>query len=230
MYVEGWTALAPGEVTVPDDFVGPERDGMPHPIAAVAARALIAELPASGAAFEVAGGGKMFGVLVVEGDRGELGFLRAFSGMLGRRWIVPGFVPPLFDVDELDAFWPAGEAELDAMTRVIAELEGDARRSMIERRRARSRELWARIHASYRIADRRGRVRTLAELFAPSLPPSGAGDCVAPKLLGAAHRAGLRPVALAELWWGLRVGDRTHGSFHAPCDAKCGPILAHMLA
>ena len=182
-----------------------------------------------GVDFMVAGAGKMFGVLVVVDDRGQRGFLRGFSGMVGQQWTVPGFVPPLFDATLLDTFWPRGEAEIGVMTRAIERLEGPAREQLVAKRRAHSQALWKQIQATYRIADASGRVRTNMELFAPRIPPGGAGDCAGPKLLGAAYRHGLRPQALAEVWWGATMAERTHCSFHAPCEIKCGPILAHML-
>jgi tRNA pseudouridine32 synthase/23S rRNA pseudouridine746 synthase len=85
----------------------------PHPLARRAAEQLKVEL-AGGLAHELglAEDGKMFGVLVVADRDGRIGFLRGFSGMVRGRWDLAGFVPPTFDVDARDAFWPAGECEL----------------------------------------------------------------------------------------------------------------------
>ncbi len=237
MDVEGWAPLVGDTAALPQRFVAPAPDGTPHPIAADAARELLRALASGELArdidFHSPGAGKMFGVLVVVDEEGEPGVLRGFSGMIGQRWHAPGFVPPLFDADALATFWPAGELEVDAMTQAIAALEGSERAAMIARRRARSRELWARIQTHYRIADARGRVRTNAELFAPAVPPGGAGDCAGPKLVAAAYRHGLHPRALAEVWWGAAGsgqggGERVQGTFHPPCARKCGPILRHM--
>jgi tRNA pseudouridine32 synthase/23S rRNA pseudouridine746 synthase len=98
-------------------------------------------------------------------------------------------------------------------------------------RTALSRELLPAIQGTYAFANARGEVRALRELFAPAEPPAGAGDCAAPKLLADAYVKGLRPIALAEFWWGAppRTGDRRSGSFYAACQGKCPPILAHML-
>jgi len=239
MDVEGWAPLSCEADALPQRFVAPAADGTPHPLAARAARELAQALDARQLAVDIdfhgPGAGKMFGVLVVTDARGEPGVLRGFSGMIGQRWHAQGFVPPLFDAAALATFWPAGELEVDAMTHAIAELDGAERAAMVARRRERSRELWARIQTHYRVADAHGRVRTNAELFAPAVPPGGAGDCAGPKLIAHAYRHGLRPLALAELWWGAPSSgpggaDRTHGSFHPPCTTKCGPILRHMLA
>ena len=69
----------------------------------------------------------------------------------------------------------------------------------------------------------------MKDLFAPAMPPGGAGDCAAPKLFGHAQRAGLRPLALAEFWWGTPParpagGDRASTTRHAGASAgRCWP-------
>lgn len=108
----------------------------------------------------------------------------------------------------------------------------DAARAAIETKRAdESRALMKQVHDSYVIASYRGERRALRELFAPGEPAGGAGDCAGPKLLGEAYRRGLRPIALAEVWWGPppATGGRHAGVFYPSCRGKCGPILPHML-
>lgn len=98
-------------------------------------------------------------------------------------------------------------------------------------RAARSCELLDLVHAGYRIDNARGECRSLRELFAPAVPPGGSGDCAAPKLFAHALRARLRPIALAEFWWGAPPvdGSRVHGRYYPSCRGKCGPVLRHML-
>ena len=165
------------------------------------------------------GNGKMFGVLLVVAPDGTPGYLRAFSGMVAGQWVVDGWSPPAYDAAARDAVWIPGEAEL-------YDLGADD-----EARTARSRELLPAIQNTYHFANARGEVRALRDLFAPKEPPGGAGDCAAPKLLAQAYAQGLRPLALAEFWWGAppRTGDRRAGSFYPACQGKCPPILAHML-
>ena len=108
----------------------------------------------------------------------------------------------------------------------------DARRAEIEHLRAeRSRQLWQRIAYNYVIPNARGEERPLGELFAPEPPPGGAGDCAAPRLLGHAYRHGLRPLALAEFWWGAPplTGERHAGAYYPACRGKCGGVLPYML-
>src|SRR5688572_29135207 len=116
----------PGEL--PARLPSPFDEGLPHPLARRAAKQLKAELergrPLDITALREAHGGKMMGILVVARASGRIGFLRGFSGMLQGRWEVPGFVGPVFDADDRAAFWPDGEAELDAYERRLDELAG----------------------------------------------------------------------------------------------------------
>jgi len=63
------------------------------------------------------------------------------------------------------------------------------------------------------------------------LPPSGAGECCAPKLLQYAFQHGLKPLALAEFWVGASPANelRREGHFYAPCSGRCVPILRFMM-
>jgi tRNA pseudouridine32 synthase/23S rRNA pseudouridine746 synthase len=103
----------------------PSPFGEAHALARAAAAQLRRELDDGLAAqLSLAEDGKMFGVLVVE-DHGRIGFLKGFSGMVRGQWQLAGFVPPTFDVDARDAFWPAGECELATLGAQITQLERD---------------------------------------------------------------------------------------------------------
>lgn len=74
----------------------------------------------------------------------------------------------------------------------------------------------------------------LCEIFAPTsqhVPPAGAGECAAPRMLQYAYLHGLRPVTMAEFWFGRSPGDviRRDGEFYPACRGKCLPILNFML-
>jgi tRNA pseudouridine32 synthase/23S rRNA pseudouridine746 synthase len=70
----------------------------------------------------------------------------------------------------------------------------------------------------------------LEEIFKGN-PPAGAGECAAPKLLHFAFKHELKPIAMAEFWWGQSPkGEmRKHQQFYPACTGKCEPILKHML-
>lgn len=69
----------------------------------------------------------------------------------------------------------------------------------------------------------------LRSLFAGAPLAGGTTDCVIPKLLEAANTARIRPVALAEAWWGPTLNGRKHGDVQYPCERRCQPLLGHLL-
>ena len=86
----------------------------------------------------------------------------------------------------------------------------------------------------YVMLNAKGMRRTLIDIFTRfngTLPPAGAGDCCAPKLLQFAYAHNLRPVSLAEFWLGAPPPTevRRHLQFYPPCRSKCYPILQFML-
>ena len=105
--------------------------------------------------------------------------------------------------------------------------------SLKSRRKAMSEALQEHIFRLFVVVNARGERRDLVEVFKPlgTLPPAGAGECCAPRLLNYAFNNRLRPVCMAEFWWGASpVGEvRHHGHFYPACRSKCKPILEFML-
>ena len=101
------------------------------------------------------------------------------------------------------------------------------------RRKQMSEALQERIFRLFVVSNARGERQDLVEVFKPlgTLPPAGAGECCAPRLLNYAYNNGLSPVCMAEFWWGRSpVGEvRHHGHFYPACRSKCKPILDFML-
>lgn len=59
----------------------------------------------------------------------------------------------------------------------------------------------------------------------------GSGDCCLPKLLNFAFKHNLKPLALAEFWWGRqpRQEIRQHGNLYPACQSRSFEILEHQL-
>ena len=162
----------------------------------------------------------MLGVLEVEDEAGEVGFLYAFSGTVGGRARVPGFVPPIFDLTEPEGYFRQREAEISAMPAG-------------PERAAASAELQGWIFEQYRVSNARGETLSIREVFARRglVPPGGTGDCAAPKLLQYAYDHHLTPIAMGEFWYGASPAAevREQGRFYPSCTGKCGPLLSFML-
>lgn len=219
--------------SLPTVFPTPFRQGAPHPVAGRAAIQLQAHLRAHLPDEVVHGplGGKMFGVLVVVDGRGRPGALWGFAGMIRGRRTWPGFVPPACDQAAYDTLWRTEGRQVEALNDAIEAATEDERAALIQRQQAYSQALLPKLQDTYRLRNARGETRTLEALFRPRPIPGGAGDCAAPKLLQYAHRHGLRPIALAEFWWGdpTPAGGRHHGVFYPACRGKCAKLLPFML-
>lgn len=101
-------------------------------------------------------------------------------------------------------------------------------------RKQRSAALQKRLFDEYQFLNAKGERQSLLDIFSPEngvVPPAGAGECAAPKLLHYAFKNGLKPIAVAEFWWGASPKSevRKHGQFYPACRGKCEPILGHML-
>ena len=106
--------------------------------------------------------------------------------------------------------------------------------SMKEKRHADSEDLQKWLFSNFRLLNARGESRSLSEIFADTpikIPPSGAGECCAPKLLQTAYLRGWQPIAIAEYWYGKPKGGelRIHGEHYPACRGKCLPVLNWML-
>lgn len=265
--------------------------------------------------------GKMFGVLVCQDEKGNLGYLWGVSGKLADSNLHDKFVPPVFDMLTQDSFFKQEEAILNQYNRKIEQLEQsqelidakeslqqteveaktdilrqkkriktlkkerDAKRKSFENlspkeieqlefelseeskkesillkkmtkywnltvesrklkveslqkeiddlkleRATKSSELQQKLFEQYKFLNISKETKSVGEIF-DNNPPAGAGECAAPKLLHYAFKHNLKPIALAEFWWGQSPKSevRKHKQFYPACRSKCEPILAHML-
>ncbi|PWS26828.1 pseudouridylate synthase [Pedobacter yonginense] len=186
--------------------------------------------------------GKMFGVLVVRNQNQEVGFLAAFSGKLAGRNQHTHFVPPVFDLLTENSFLNVGMEALTKMNEEIKDLEEqetpqtDPQILQLKKaRKAYSVALQNRIFEHYHFLNQAGEEKNLIEIFQNigyKNPPAGAGECAAPKLLQYAFQHNMKPIAMAEFWWGQSPKSNfwKHGHFYPCCKEKCEPIFKHMLA
>lgn len=267
--------------------------------------------------------GKMFGVLVCQNHKGELGYLWAFSGKLAGVNHLPYFVPTVFDMLDEAGFFKKEEEVISAINSEIEIVENAAEflackqkykresnlaitcieeqkqkmqvqkqtrnanreafdkenqpllfhimevswsnesikekvllknmtkywdyrlkelkekydqyvaelNALKELRKLKSATLQKQLFAEYAFLNCAKQTKSLGEIFDDN-PPAGAGECAAPKLLHYAFEHELKPVAMAEFWWGQSPKSevRKHKQFYPACRRKCEPILmGHML-
>jgi len=103
-----------------------------------------------------------------------------------------------------------------------------------EKRAAMSADIQSRIFQSYTFLNSANQQKSLLDIFKETpfkTPPAGAGECAAPKLLQFAFLNQLKPIAMAEFWWGMSPESevKIHQEFYPACRGKCEPILSHML-
>lgn len=178
--------------------------------------------------------GKMFGILKCRDISGKTIIIRAFSGQYNGLWNVPGWAPPLFDVDDFHQTNDPAEREIKAISREIDQLEPQTQIWLEQRkkRRTMSRELMQRLHSIYRLNNSHGLQSSLLSAYTEKGGiPTGTGDCCAPKLLNSAASRNLIPVSIAEFYWGKdnKSGTRKHNRCYPSCQEKCQPILGFLL-
>lgn len=245
--VDSMLHILPGAegIAPPEHFTYPHAY-TPHPLAVLAARDLRERIEQHPEWMAEIREGKMLGVLVVEKE-GTLYYLSAFSGTLCGQTTQDGFVAPIFDVPA-SQYYAEQNARIVELNQQIADEE--ARIAYVPRtkmpphlaemhtlRRTLSNQLQAWLFAQYDVRNARGGHTSIDQLWTDTLPPSGAGECCAPKLLQAAYEQHLRPICMAEFWLGQNwptgftpcpsVG--TDFPFFAACRKKCKPLLRYML-
>ncbi|WP_179335521.1 RluA family pseudouridine synthase [Winogradskyella costae] len=270
--------------------------------------------------------GKMFGIMIVETEQGQLGYITAFSGKLAESNHIEGFVPPIYDTLDTDGFYKKNETYVNSLTAKIESLERnpdlekaklnlkqtkletiqnleDFKRNAkaekqlrkqrrveaegrlsseekelffenlkqesiqnninlkylkldleavvlkaeqnlakliqpieslkLERKRLSAR-LQKKIHEQYKFLNAKGEIKDLITIFKDTdlgKPPAAAGECAAPKLFQYAYAHNMKPIAMAEFYWGIAptAEVRKHGQFYPSCRSRCEPILGHMM-
>ncbi len=270
--------------------------------------------------------GKMFGVLVVQDENGNLGYLAAVSGKMAGTNRHKFFVPPIFDMLDPDGFFLKEEEHINQINRNIEQLQKsdelkelkenliickkredqilsdlrklhkknkaerkesrnsqkttlseteyqdlledlikqsyrdqhdydvqkessaqqiqlaeEALNHIVEQieelkleRKIRSSNLQNQLFDQYHFLNAQQESKSVLDIFKESKniqPPAGAGECAAPKLLQYAFKHNLKPICMAEFWWGSSPNQevRKHQNYYPACRGKCEPILAHML-
>ncbi|AVV83465.1 RluA family pseudouridine synthase [Shewanella putrefaciens] len=131
---------------------------------------------------------------------------------------------------DIKHYW---DERINAVSQALTQLT-DKRDALRLQRKQLSAALQQKLFEQYRFLNIRGAEKSLNGIFNGTVeltPPAGSGECAAPKLLHYAFKHGLKPLAIAEFWWGAppKSEIRQHKQFYPACLRKCQPILGHML-
>ncbi len=179
--------------------------------------------------------GKMFGILVVQEQGGKYSFLGTASGKLPENTICKKFIPSVFDDSIDDFFINKGMIELTEIGNQIKTSNSPSEViTLKESRKQKSIGLQKRLFENYNFLNLSGEEKNLLAIFKDSSqgnPPAASGECAAPKLLQYAIQHKLKPIALAEFWWGSAIENKgkMHGAYYPACKNRCRPILEYML-
>ncbi|MBR5300366.1 MAG: RNA pseudouridine synthase [Bacteroidales bacterium] len=120
--------IFPTETTasLPERFTDPFRYA-PHPLVKEAAGIVIREIESRSDLHEAFMEGKMLGVMITSDSDGHLGYLAGFSGNVGGRSHIEGFVPPIYDLLDPSGHFKIREAEITAMNSLISEMQDSSK-------------------------------------------------------------------------------------------------------
>jgi tRNA pseudouridine32 synthase / 23S rRNA pseudouridine746 synthase len=112
----------------------------------------------------------------------------------------------------------------------LIDVADERMRELKQQRKQLSRQLQTQMHEAYTLVNFLGKSRSLQQLMPSGSIPTGTGDCCAPKLLHCAALHHLKPLAMAEFWWGPSSGDKVQGEFYGACGDRCQPLMGFLLS
>ncbi len=189
------------------------------------------------------GHGVMIGALVCVNAAGERVVLHTVSGISvvpvvpepveGHPYPHKIIVPPLVSPKEIENALAKNDKKIHELTEAIATVVVEpVETSLKEQRTALTTESLLNVFSLYTFTRFDGKKITLNEIIKEhggKLPPTGTGDCCAPKLLSYAFEHNLTPISMDEVFYGRDTKNKTNGTSYPPCDERCGYILPYIL-
>ena len=200
------------------------------------------------------GHGVMIGALVCVNAAGKRVVLHAVSGIsvVLEQNVVPDLVegpakiivPPIVSPEEIEQALAKNDKKIHELTdalRPLRQAQGPqgprgvgepVEPHLKEQRTKLTTESLLNVFSLYTFTRFDGKKITLNEIIQAHggrLPPTGTGDCCAPKLLSYAFEHNLTPISMDEVFYGRDTKNKTNGTSYPPCDERCGYILPYIL-
>lgn len=200
---------------------------------------------------ERSGQGIMLGAAVCRTKDGKKVFLKTCSGISKELKRVCEeknseeheiFVPPVVDSLQISSALRKNDSEIHSLTEKINLLKQSRKlvngkylnqtqeeKDLCHKRIDLCNESLERVYNLYEFWCADGKKHSLKEMCKGKLPPTGTGDCCAPKLLNYAFKHNMAVLSMAETFYGAQNTKKEQGKLYSPCDERCGLILPFML-
>ncbi len=199
---------------------------------------------------ERSGQGIMIGVAVCQKADGTSVILNTVSGISKK---IKGseaaglgiFVEPIVSAEKIESALEKNDFQIHQLTEKINLLKKKRKRpdgkfenqteeeiQLVKQRSFLCDESLKKVFGLYSFHCADGKIRSLLEICKKTqntLPPTGTGDCCAPKLLDFAFKNNFSVKSMAEVFYGKSNKFRVNGKLCEPCDERCALILPEML-
>ena len=166
------------------------------------------------------------------------GISRQLTGQTDNNTII---VPPIVDNEIITAALKKNDLIIHELTDKINQIENPAQKTeqnielknrLIAERKNLTDESLLKVFDEYSFTRFDGTKITLNQIIKEhdgKLPPTGTGDCCAPKLLSYAFEHNLQIISMDEVYFGKDTAHKSNGQSYSPCDERCGYILPSIL-
>lgn len=176
--------------------------------------------------------GIMIGVLVAKNSLQQNKILFTVSGISRKiegKFRDAIFIEPIVSSKKIMSALQKNDKEIHSLTEKLKGCRIENIQDLQLRRSLLTSESLERVHELYSFYCSDGKIRSLKQICRSQLPPTGTGDCCAPKLLNFAFENNLIPVSMCEVFYGKANEKKQPGVKYSPCDERCGLILPEML-
>lgn len=176
--------------------------------------------------------GIMIGVLVARNSLQQNKILFTVSGISRKiegKFRDAIFIEPIVSSKKIMSALQKNDKEIHSLTEKLKNCRIENIQDLQLRRSLLTSESLERVHEFYSFYCSDGKIRSLKQICRSQLPPTGTGDCCAPKLLNFAFENNLIPISMCEVFYGKANEKKQPGVKYSPCDERCGLILPEML-
>ena len=176
--------------------------------------------------------GIMIGVLVAKNSAQENKILFTVSGISRRiegKFHDAIFIEPIVSNRKIMSALQKNDKKIHLLTEKLKSCRKEDIQELQLHRSTLTSESLEKVHELYSFYCFDGKIRSLKQICKNQLPPTGTGDCCAPKLLNFAFKNNLTPLSMCEVFYGRSTEKKISGCKYSPCDERCGLILPEIL-